>query len=78
MESIPVLTTKVKTSAHPPSPQARKPRKHARRLVEALPFAATHADAPTLADVQREALGVFVRFLLADKLQRMGERNDGH
>jgi hypothetical protein len=77
MESISVFAEKVKDTAHPPSTKARKTRKHAERPIKALPFAATHADAPTLADMQREAMGVFARILLADKLHRMQEGIDG-
>ncbi|MBA2680573.1 MAG: hypothetical protein H0U76_19525 [Ktedonobacteraceae bacterium] len=76
MTSIPVLTTNVKTAAHPPSTKARKPRKHAEWNVKALPFAATHADAPTLPEIQQEAMGVFARILLADAL-RAKEGLDG-
>ena len=72
MTSIPDLTEKVKTAVHHPNIKMRKTRKRSARLLQALPFAATHIDAPTLPDVQQAAMGVFVRFIVAYASQKEG------
>ncbi len=76
MSSIPEVTTNVKTAAHPPSPQAAKPRKRKRSRAVVLPHFALHSEAPTLSDVQQAALGAFARLMKAYALQQVEVSHD--
>ncbi|MBA3823072.1 MAG: hypothetical protein H0X24_04085 [Ktedonobacterales bacterium] len=72
------MVEKVKATKSQPSVKVRQRRKNAGRIIEFLPFAATHVDAPTLSDVQQAASGVFARLVKAHLLQSMTEGNHDH